>query len=331
MLPLVVDFYPTQQATIDALLNRLRPSLAILGDVRRPTGAAALVDSQQGLYLAHSDAIQGDTIQGKVGDWRVSMTVLAQDARTGLVLLRLRSGTPPEAPAIPVAETDPAPGTRIVVLLADGGFQGTFVGGQQFSIVGNQKFAVPVSELRFENPPRLVSGALVLSFDGKLVGTMGATVAREGNASSVNLRSLEAVRKALTRDHDLVPLFAQKQALRPAALVVAYSPSVSLMRRSVSGFLSDDHRPEYAALGIQVTDAPGGGAVIRRVVDGGPAGRAKIQVGDVLLAMGDHPIRHQYDFIEAMLAFRPGERIPVRVRHDGSEQIVEISLARSKS
>ena len=314
-----------QNPAVDALLDQLRPSLAYLGDARRPTGAAALVDSDQGLFLAHVDAVQGDTVQAKVGEWRVSLRVLGEDSRTGLVILSLRSDAPASmGPAIPVADADPTPGSKVCVVLADGGVLGTFVGGPRIFIDG-RKPAIPASELRFENPPQFVGGALVMTFDGKLLGAMGATVAR--NSSAISLRALKEVKKGLTGRLNA------PQAFLPAPLTVAYTPSLNLVRRSVAGLISpeNNHRPVYPVLGVLVDgDVPGGGAVIRQIVPDGPMGRAGVRVNDVLLAVGDRAIRTRYDFMESMLLFKPGERIPLRIRHDGVERTVEVLLARAK-
>ena len=326
MFWLAVDPF-AQNRAVEALLDRLRPSLAYLGDVRRPTGAAALVDAEQGLFLAHVDAVQGDTVQARVGEWRVSLRVLGEDARTGLVILRLRSDAPASmGEAIPVADEAPTPGSKICVLLANGGVVGTFVGNPQIVIEG-RKPAIPASELRFENPPQFVGGALVMTFEGKLLGTMGATVAR--NSSAITLRALKEVKKGLSQQG-----FNPPQAFLPAPLTVAYTPNLTLIRRSVAGLISpqNNHRPVYAVLGVLVDgDAPGGGAIIRQIVPDGPVGRAGIKTNDVLLAVGDRPIRTRYDFLQATLALDPGERTTLRIRHDGVERLVEVVLARARN
>lgn len=321
-----------QSVAVNALYERLRPSLAILGDPRQPSGTAALVDAAQGLFLAHNDAVRGDTVQARLGDGSVRLRVLARDTRTNLVLLSYKTagGLPGMTPLI-VADSEPAIGSRVMVLLAQGGLMGSFVGGQKFSLVGERKQVVPVSELRFESPPQLVGGALLVSFDGKILGTMAATLARPGNSADVSLRTLADVQKAAKIEQ--VPntaTFAAKIPYGPAGLTVAYSPNLSLVRRVVEGFLSQDHRPEYAALGIQIADAAGGGAVIRRIVPNTPASRTAVQVGDVLLSMGDRLITKQYDFVQALLTFRPGDRITLRIRHDGVERSIDVTLARVK-
>jgi S1-C subfamily serine protease len=326
-------FSRAQNVAVENLYQRLRPSLAILGDPRQPTGTAALVDSAQGLFLAHNDAVRGDTVQARLGDGSVRLRVVARDPRTNLVLLSYKTagGLPGMTPLI-VADSEPALGSRVMVLLAQGGLMGSFVGGQKFSLVGERKQVVPVSELRFESPPQLVGGALLVSFDGKILGTMAATLVRPGNSADVSLKTLTEVQKAVQVEQ--TPSFgafaSKKIPYGPAGLTVAYSPNISLVRRVVEGFLSPDHRPEYAALGIQIADAAGGGAVIRRIVPNTPASRVPVQVGDILLSMSDRPIMKQYDFVQALLSFRPGDRITLRIRHDGVEKSIDVTLARVK-
>lgn len=315
------DFGQSQRMEIETLLERLRPSLAYLGDVRRPTGAAALVDAQRRLFLANTDAVQGDTVQARVGEWRVSLRVLGDDSRTGLVILGLRGDAPPSlGPALVVADADPISGEKVCVVLANGGLMGTYFGGPRLQLA-DKKPVIPVSEIHFETPQELVGGSLVVSFQGKLIGALGATVAQRERTSAITLKALGDVRRGL----------ATRQHFDPGGLVIAYTPSLSLIRRSVNGLISDGHHTDYAALGIQVGDIPGGGTIVRHVFSDSPAGRNNIREGDILVALGDRFINRQVDFVQALMAFRPGERIPVRIRRDGVESTIEVVLAKSSS
>lgn len=326
--------YALQQAmAVQSLLERLRPSLAVLGDPRRPTGMAALVDAEQGLFLAHRDAVQGDTIQARIGEDLFRLRVLSRDTRTDLVLLGQGSRTARYGTALTLADNEPSPGTRVVVLLTEGSLVGSFIGGQKLTLVGERKQAVPGSEIRFETPLQLVSGALLLSTEGKLVGTMGATIAQPGFAAKIRLRTLDEIKRAVASSQNSKAngAYPLSQNILPGGLTVAFTPNLAMMRRTVSGFLSEGHRAEYAALGIQVADYAAGGAVVMRVIPETPAGKAGVRVGDILLAIGSQPVNKQFDFIQALLAFRPGEKTTLRLRHDGTERQIEVTLARSKA
>lgn len=329
-------------AAVDAVIQRVRPSLAILGSSAHPTGAAALIDAEQGLFLAHADAVEGDTIQARVDGVKVRLRVVGHDQRTDLVVLACPSSVHPAGKAIEVADAIPAPGAKIVVLLADGGALGSFMGGQQFSIVGSSKQAVPVSELRFESMPRLVCGALVLSTDGQLIGAMRATLAKRDQT----VRDLQTAKAIVEQQqaqassvNGLFPIgtsgargFANPMSqYGPAALTVAYTPNLNLMRRAVEGFRSADHKPVYTAFGVQVADNPNGGALVRNVFPTSPAGKIGVRVGDILIQMGSARISNQADFVNALLLYKPGDHITIKVLRNGNEIPLEVTLARSKA
>lgn len=337
-----------QSAAVDALLLRLRPSVAVLGDPRQPFGAATLIDAQQGLFVAHRDAVRGDTVQARIGDGTFRLKVLNLDTRTDLVLLACHTRESfPAGAQIAVAETEPPIGSRVMVLLANGGVVGSFVGGNRFAVAGVNRQAIPVSELRFETPPQLVGGALVVSFEGKLLGTMGATLARPGNAAAVPLKTLKDVERAIVRagagakagfgpggGAPLPPGLSKLQGIYrpgPAALTVAYTPSLNVVKRVIEGFTSDSHKVEFAALGVLIDEFPGGGAVIKLVVPDSPADRRGVKVGDILLRVSDRAISKQFDFVQAMLAYKPGDRTTLRIRREGTERSIEVTLARSKA
>jgi 2-alkenal reductase len=69
------------------------------------------------------------------------------------------------------------------------------------------------------------------------------------------------------------------------------------------------------------------GAYVLATVQGGPADRAGIQAGDIVLAIGDRRIQGQTTFTEALFAHSPGDTVPVTVLRGNGERQVEITLA----
>ena len=59
------------------------------------------------------------------------------------------------------------------------------------------------------------------------------------------------------------------------------------------------------------------GLPVARTIAGGPAARAGVLPGDVIVAFGEHSVVSFQDFRIALAEFGPGERIPFRVRRDG--------------
>ena len=292
--------YKQAQETVQVLLQRLRPSVALLGSLGHPTGSAALIDSQQGLFLAHADSVKGDTVQARLGDGYLVLSVLSRDARSSLVLLRPKAiDGPITAPALALVETNPTESSRVLVLLSNAAVLGSFIGGDKFS-VGDRRPAIPVTELRFEAPSQAVSGALVFTLDGKLIGAIGSTVVSPATATFA--APLARLGMGAPSDRRLQ---ARDGRSGPGNLTVAYSPSLGMMRRVVEGFRSEDHRVSYSVLGIQVADAADGGARVTKVFEDTPAGRAGVKEGDVLVSMGDFPVGGRNDFLRAILRVNP--------------------------
>ncbi|CAA9481080.1 MAG: HtrA protease/chaperone protein [uncultured Solirubrobacteraceae bacterium] len=84
---------------------------------------------------------------------------------------------------------------------------------------------------------------------------------------------------------------------------------------------------ERAWLGVTTADDPGGaGAVIRGVVAGGPADRAGLRPGDVIIGIAGDAVRDPGDVGTQVNARDPGEEVQVRVRRDDEETDVVVRL-----
>ncbi len=80
-------------------------------------------------------------------------------------------------------------------------------------------------------------------------------------------------------------------------------------------------------LGVSTSDpATGTGAVVERVISGGPADDAGLRLGDRIVAVGGTRVSESADVATAVIAHEPGERIDVRVRRGGSERTLTVKL-----
>jgi S1-C subfamily serine protease len=57
-----------------------------------------------------------------------------------------------------------------------------------------------------------------------------------------------------------------------------------------------------------MTESPGG-VRLSGVRAGSPAEQAGLKAGDILIQLGDHPIKNLYDMTEALNAYRPGDTV----------------------
>lgn len=80
---------------------------------------------------------------------------------------------------------------------------------------------------------------------------------------------------------------------------------------------------EAAQLGLPL-DARG--AVVLAVIPGGPADRAGLRAGEVIVGVGDREIVGASDLTEALAALEPGDRPRVRVLSAAGERTVEVRL-----
>jgi S1-C subfamily serine protease len=66
-------------------------------------------------------------------------------------------------------------------------------------------------------------------------------------------------------------------------------------------------------LGVEVSMPPGGGVIVDSVAPQGPAQRAGIEPGDVILQIGNQPVSSPSDVDPALQGLHPGDSIPITV------------------
>jgi putative serine protease PepD len=84
-------------------------------------------------------------------------------------------------------------------------------------------------------------------------------------------------------------------------------------------------------LGVTTGAAPGGGARVADVVERGPAARAGLREGDVIVAVGGRRVRGPGDLAQIVVERRPGERVEVEYRRDGETRSANVQLGRRPS
>jgi putative serine protease PepD len=99
--------------------------------------------------------------------------------------------------------------------------------------------------------------------------------------------------------------------------------------RAVTADLERDGRVRRAYMGV-ATSAPrtGIGARVSTVVPGGPAARAGLRAGDVIVRIGPRRVTGTIDVSEAVFAARPGQRLHVEYRRSGRQRDADVRLTR---
>jgi serine protease Do len=70
------------------------------------------------------------------------------------------------------------------------------------------------------------------------------------------------------------------------------------------------------------------GALVRRVERGGPAARAGIEPGDVIVTYDGKPVGDSNDLVQMVTRSEPGTTVPVEIVRDGQSRTVRVEVAR---
>ncbi len=81
------------------------------------------------------------------------------------------------------------------------------------------------------------------------------------------------------------------------------------------------------ALGLSNTN----GVIVADVVKDGPAAKAGLKTGDVILGFGDQPVKSTHELALAVGNTKPGQAIPAKVLRDGKEQTIPVTIETLKS
>jgi putative serine protease PepD len=96
--------------------------------------------------------------------------------------------------------------------------------------------------------------------------------------------------------------------------------------QNVATQLTQGKTPQHALLGVQVSDAPQGGALIGSVSGNGPAAAAGLQASDVVTAVDGRSVDGA-DALTAMVrGHRPGDKVTVTYTRGGTSHRVGVTL-----
>ncbi|MGR6321870.1 trypsin-like peptidase domain-containing protein [Micromonospora soli] len=97
--------------------------------------------------------------------------------------------------------------------------------------------------------------------------------------------------------------------------------------KDVAEKLQRGEKISHPSLGVSVTGAEDGGALVSDVVAGSAAEKAGLQRGDVVTKFGDKAINDSNDLVGAVQAGKVGDRVEVQFKRNGSTQTATVTLA----
>ncbi|NNU14863.1 Do family serine endopeptidase [Parvularcula sp. ZS-1/3] len=277
------------------------------GRTRQQTSlGSGVILASDGIIVTNNHVIDGmDEIKVVLADRReFEATLLLADEQTDLAILKVE--TPDPLPTLRFADSDEAKVGDIVLAIGNPFGVGQTVTSGIVSALSRTN--VSMSDFQFFiqtdaaiNPGN--SGGALIDVDGNLLGVNTAIYSRSGGSNGVGFA---------------IPGSVVQRVLASAV------GGETVVRRPWIGVLGSDVNASIAtALGL---DRPRG-ALINRLFDGGPAERAGLEEGDVILSIAGQDVQDA-----DALRYRPatrevGETVEIRYLREGKERRSRVKLA----
>ncbi len=268
------------QATIAGVSRQASPSIVGIGARIRGTGFVA----EPGRVVTNAHNLRGDTVTVHLGDGARQGQVVGVDPDGDLAVVSVDTGS---APALEWASADAIDVGRAVFGVAAlpeartrptfglvASVERAFRGPQGHRIGGSIEHTAPLAPGS--------SGGPLLDADGRLVGI---NTNRIGDAFYLALPATEELRGRIAR-------LGRGESVRRPMLGVAVAPAFVARRLR-------------ASVGLPERD----GVLVRGVEEGGPAERAGIREGDLIVALAGRAVADADDLHEALA----GTEFPVEV------------------
>jgi len=261
---------------------------------------SGVIMSEQGFILTNHHVIQGaDAIQVSLQDGRVAQAkVVGSDPDTDVAVLKI------DLKNLPVITLGHSEGLRVGdVVLAIGNPYGV---GQTVtmgivSATGRNRLGINTFENFIQtdaaiNPGN--SGGALIDAAGNLVGINTAIFSRSGGYQGIGFAI-------------------------PTSMAQSVMTEILEHGRPVRGWLGIEAQaitPQIArALDLDDTN----GVIVVGVVRGGPAHRAGMQAGDVIVSIDGKNITEAREALVAIAGRKPGDHVKLRVRRNGKELALE--------
>ncbi|NNG24140.1 Do family serine endopeptidase [Telluria aromaticivorans] len=279
--------------------NRMPPDeqLASLG--------SGVIVSTDGTILTNNHVVEGaDIIEVGLADGRkIPARIVGTDPETDLAVIRISASN------LPVMVLGDPERSRVGdVVLAIGNPFGvgqtvtlgiiSALGRNNLHINHFENFIQTDAAINFGN-----SGGALVDTNGHLLGINSAIYSQTGGSVGIGFA---------------IPVTTAKKVLDS---IVRHGTVV----RGWIGIESQDITPELAQSFGLGRDS---GAIIAGVVRGGPADRAGIQPGDILLAVGSKTVANTSEMLNLIAQLEPGEKAPLRIMRKNREATLAVTVGK---
>ncbi len=296
-------------------------SLQVRGTNGSGTGSGFVI-AEDGYILTNNHVVagaaDGGTIEVSFADGKESAArIVGSDPSYDLAVVKVDGDN---LPTLPFGDSDAVVvGDPVIAIGSPLGLSGTVTAGIVSALNrpvtaggsgGDTAFISAIQTDAAINPGN--SGGPLVDMQGRVVGVNSAiaTLGRgpmSGESGSIGLGFA-------------IPI---DQAARTAAQLIESGRAT----HPVIGVSLD---PGYQGEGARVAETGGtDGAAQEPVVPGGPADKAGIRRGDVIVAIDDKPIADNAELIVAIRARRPGDKVRFTIERNGEKRSVDVVLGES--
>jgi S1-C subfamily serine protease len=296
---------PAGLARVPAVYRDVQPSVVsvlVRGERGAGEGSGVVWRGRVIITNHHVVAGAGDVEIALASGERISARVRATDPRTDIALLDVQRDLPPAR----FAGSLPVMGELAIALGAPLGFENTVTAG----IVSELDRSIPSGG----RTPALVG---LIQTDAAISpgNSGGALVDGRGRVIGINVAYIPPAERAVSIGFAI-----------PSPTVVDVAEQLvdrGEVRHPYLGVRLAPLTPQVAdRLGVGVDE----GAVVVAAENGGPAGRAGVQAGDVIVEAGGRPVRSVEDLLAALRGREPGDELPLAVVRDGRRRTIDVRL-----
>jgi serine protease DegQ len=313
-MPAVVNIYTTQEIKRprhpfmdDPVFRYFFGEQPAPGSERRAGLGSGVIASEQGYILTNNHVIDSvDQIEVALSDSRkVPARVIGTDPETDLAVLKIEVK---KLPAITFATTEQLRVGDVVLAIGNPFGVGQTITFGIVSGLGRTHLGITVFENFIQtdaaiNPGN--SGGALVDASGNLVGINTAIYSQSASGASIGIGYA-------------IPAGTARQVMEQ----IIQKGSVT---RGWIGVGVQDVTKEIAEsfkLGVN------GGVLITQVERGGPADKAGIKLGDVLLRVNDRAVADTTGMLNMIAALQPGDQARLKVTRNQSESELSVTIGR---
>jgi Do/DeqQ family serine protease len=305
-MPSVVNISTSKEVRLprNSPLNELRRFLG--DDPQKATSlGSGVIVSAGGYILTNNHVVEAaDEIEISLTDGRKLLaTVVGNDPETDLAVLRVESK---DLPAMTFGSSDTLRVGDIVLAIGNPfGFGQTVTMGI-VSALGRSGLGINVFENFIQtdaaiNPGN--SGGALIDASGNLVGINTAIFSRSGGSMGIGFATPVSTAKSVL-----------EQIIRNGTVT--------------RGWVGVELAPVTPAIAESFKLGTVDGVIISGVLTGGPADRAGIKPGDVLVSIDGRPILDPQGVLNAVTGFAPGSSAKMKLKRKGEDVEVAVTVGR---